>query len=189
MDPCNAKGPGYMGWKIPEDDQRSEAQTFQQRLEEMKLYYDKLKNDFVELKKVFEEKFIEKSYDSKIVKKLNNEIAKFKDDDTVCMKAIQTETFVRNKAEEIARVLRDTVEIKESEMDAEEGSDENIDTEDDGTWTLGNKRPKKKLIGRRQMTEDKTQSKRETALFNCHLCGEKYGEKSKLSPIFSLPFF
>ena len=40
-----------MGWKIPEDVERSEEQTFQQRLEEMKMYYYKLNIDFVELKK------------------------------------------------------------------------------------------------------------------------------------------
>jgi hypothetical protein len=45
----NTGGPGYMGWKIPEDVERSQEQSFQQRLEEMKMYYDKLKHDFVEL--------------------------------------------------------------------------------------------------------------------------------------------
>ena len=57
---------------------------------------------------------------------MNNEVRKLKDDYKKCMEAIKEETYARNEAEELVKVLKDIVDAKsdsdkmESKIDSQE---------------------------------------------------------------------
>ena len=136
-------GPGYMGWKIKDDVEKSTCTNY----DELKKAYNELKQDYGTLKEAFKavtKEIKELSSNGKEthnedrkLKKLENEMIQLKDDYKQCMQAIKKETEARNKAETISKVLKDTVEaqkqadnfVRKNTIHSEEESmevDENI---------------------------------------------------------------
>ena len=109
------------------------------KVKALKSAYDELKKDFEALKIAYEEvtkKMSEECVgsDKKSLNKLRLDINKLKEDYKQCMEAVMKETHERNKAETLAKVLKETMEaqnvIKETVMDVDEVIDDKIDDTD-----------------------------------------------------------
>ena len=118
-------GPGYMGWK---DKPTISIQMYN----ELRDAFTELKQEYKELKSAqneIREKVSDQEGDDKTdVKKLRKEINKLKEDYKQCMEAIQKETHERNKAETIAKILKDTIEAQNvksyEDMEIDAGDDD-----------------------------------------------------------------
>jgi hypothetical protein len=166
--------------KISDTKQPNKEEDFQSKLETLKFCYDQLKNDFGELKTAFEnvnKKLEEKTDENKNVKKLNSEIIKLKQDYKNCIEAVKTETFARNKAETIAKVLKDILDaqnaLKDCPMEVDSSSDENMETADTGEWIQSKMKRKNKL-------KNNLGKKNQTSAFNCDVCNSKFDTQSDL---------
>ena len=180
-------GPGYMGWVNDEKiDEKIEKQTdemknendFEAKLDSLKDSYEQLKRDFCELKVAFEEskKLQIKTDESKDIKMLKSEISKLKEDYKNCMDAAQNETYERNKAEEIAKVLRETLDaqnaMRESPMDVDDKLNEQMKTgggEGEGEWI--------KLIRKNKKSKEINEKK---SSLNCDTCEELFDVPNEL---------
>ena len=142
------EGPGYMGWGV--DDKTGEydkTQDYKSKLEKVKDSYDNLKSEFDELKTAFkqmEKKLEEKNVDAKSIKKLDSEIIKLKQDYKDCIEAVKTETIARTKAETMAKVLKETLDIQAAMKDVDHGADDNMATGDEGELKQTKKKQKMK---------------------------------------------
>ena len=124
-------GPGYMGWNLNDEEKDSPPDMdFKDKIAELKDGYDEMKRQFEKLKVEV----------NKNEKKLKSEIKVMKDDYIQYMVDLKTETVARNKAETIAKVLKDTIDAKKDleveEMNAKmeiDDTDESVDT-DGGEW-------------------------------------------------------
>ena len=95
-------GPGYMGWKLNDEEKDSPPHMdFKDKIAELKDGYDEMKRKF------------EKEA------KMKSEIKGLKDDYIQYMGNLKTMTMARNNAEIIAKVLKDTIEAKK-DLEVEE---------------------------------------------------------------------
>ena len=167
-------GAGYIGGRINDELKKPEdGKDFKSKLDELKVSYDELKKEFVELKTDFQD--AQKTGVTK-VNKLNKEITTLKEDYKICMKAMQDETFQRNKAETMVRVLRDTIEtsitmknvvhpqnrMKESNIVINDEVEEQMDTEEDDEWVRSTRLPKK--------SRTNMNNKEDEINLNCDIC-------------------
>ena len=99
------------------------------------------------------------------IKKTKKEIATLKEDYKECMKIIKEETFARNKAEEMVKVLEDTRDAKaerdklivdENPPNVVEEGVENMDIEEE-EWT--------EVISKKKKSRD---------MYSCNFCEQKY---------------
>ena len=152
-----------MGWNIPEENQiPATGQDFNSKLEELKLAYDHLKSEFSELKIAFQlvnKKLEEKVEETKDIKKLKTDLANLKEDYKNCMDAVQTETFARNKAETVAKVLKETLDTQNAMKDVDHVTEDNMATEDEGDW----KQPKRK--------QKEKSTEKQASQHTCETCG------------------
>ena len=100
-----------MGWNIDDSD---ENVNFSTKLEDLKMYYNIMKENYEQLKSDFENMNNnlkqKEQKEEKTLKKLNTEVSKLKEDYKECLRCLQKETFERNKAETTAKILKDTIE-------------------------------------------------------------------------------
>ena len=107
-------GPGYMGWKIEESNKIDEPGDKVKKLE--KGFFD-LKIAYEKLEKIVENQNNEKRIDEKKRKGMENEIKQLKTDFKQCMEAIKAETYARNKAEELVKVLKETISAQKERIE------------------------------------------------------------------------
>ena len=98
------EGPGYMGWSMDDSD---ENVIFSTKLEDLKICFNQLKENFDQLKADIKKK---EENEGKMLKKQSIELSKLKEDYKECLKYLQKETFERNKAETTAKVMKETLE-------------------------------------------------------------------------------
>ena len=109
------EGPGYMGWSIDDTNENVNLNT---KLEDLKIYFKQLEKNYNELKvevdEVKEKLKKKEDKEDKTYKKFNKEINNLKEDYKECVKHLQNETFERNKAETMAKILRETLDAQNS---------------------------------------------------------------------------
>ena len=100
-------GPGYMGWKIKEDKEIIEETTdYKKELADIKTTLNMMKEEYAEMKLDFQKE------EKKEILKLKNEIKGIKEAFIRCMDDLKEETFKRNEAETLVKVLKDTIEAR-----------------------------------------------------------------------------
>ena len=95
-------GPGYMGWRSPNDDNDAIMKAF-----------DEIRKDVQELKTADIKK-------SKQIKSLEIEVKNLKEEYTQCLEALSKETYERNKAEELNKIIMETIEAENKQKTQED---------------------------------------------------------------------
>ena len=117
-------GPGYMGWTINETKKISETDEkfdkIQKDYSELKIEFKVLKEAYEKLAKMVENQDKEKKAEEKNKKGIENEIKQLKEEYKNCIDAIRNETYARNKAEELVKVLKDTIKAQKEEVEAKD---------------------------------------------------------------------
>ena len=132
---------------------------------------------------------------------LQNEIKRVKEDYAQCMEADKKETFERNKAETIAKTLKETIEVQE-ELKSQTNSEDMIIDDEVQVWKEQKTAKKKKKVMREDCQklgfkcdecsyESQTKDKYNEHLlvheqkvtqtdYNCNKCDKSYSSISKL---------
>ena len=120
--------------------------------------------------------------EKKQVSKLKMEINGMKDDFKKCMEDLKKETYARNEAETLLKVLKDTQDAKSKLEGAKEIVEMDVDEKyeelgsDGGEWSQQRKQKKKmKKRSRRQSGSEK-----EEEVFNCNICAKVVASKTEL---------
>ena len=160
-------GPGYMGWDI---DDSNEVMTFKMKLEDLKIEYSKIKEEFVQLKSDFKNmqtKLQHKEEDRINIKKVSTDINKLQEDYKILVKSLQNETFERNKAETTARILRETIEAQNAlKVDSNKEEKMEIVEENEEVWIM--------------QTGSKSKRKSKNPRSKCGICDRSFDGKDKM---------
>ena len=103
----NHEGPGYMGWKSDDDEKvaiRKAFEEIRQELQEFKSEEIKQKKQIIILEK---------------------DVKSMKEEYTLCLEALSKETYERNKAEEINKILIETLEAENKKKEQEKDEKHN----------------------------------------------------------------
>ena len=151
-------GPGYMGWTSEENDKNT------------------IKNAFDELRKEVQELKSGEIKNTKLINSLEKDVKSLKEEYKLCLEALSKETYEKNKAEELSKILIETLEVQKKQKLVEKERTENSEDEmsveegDFQSW-------------RKQKSFRKTKQNRETngqSAYFCVICKLRYKTKSEL---------
>ena len=103
----NEEGPGYMGWKSDDDEKAAMRKAF----EEIRQELQELKNGEIKQKKQ--------------INNLEKDVKSLKEEYKQCLEALSKETYERNKAEEMNKILIETLEAENKKKEAEKNEKHN----------------------------------------------------------------
>ena len=155
-------GPGYMGWKIPDGNIEENK-----KLEEME-------QRIVELEK--EKKDIRKEMN--VMKK---DMMSLKEKYKQCMEALMKETYDKNKAEILCKILREKIETEKEkeeinrEVEAE-NSELDMSVDDEDSWKVQRKSKRNKQMEKGKEMEEHKATDRE----QCEKCTNCFGTVEEL---------
>ena len=127
-------GPGYMGWTINETKKISETDDkldkIQKDYTDLKVEFKELKEAYQKLVKMVENQEKEKKVEEKRKKVIESEMKQLKDDYKDCIVAVKNETYARNKAEELVKVLKDMINTQKKGVLAQDDEKDKDQIED-----------------------------------------------------------
>ena len=148
----------------------------------LKSLYKELKNNVQMMNIEMQEMKKEKKDTAKEMMKLNSDMKHIKDDYKQCLAALMTETYERNKAEALYKVLKDTREAEvmlksndetrkevNDKKEGQEMSEEDMSVDEDNTegWT-------------KQRSKIRKKRRSSNCYYICEVCGENYNVEVEL---------